>query len=123
MPQLVVMKAIHREGQSFLITRLEGILFRDEIVRMEFLQHRADIGSDTEDVEAQGDCMLAGNPKVEETRHMKCRNLLGENVRDEKQAHRRLVPVPRQVQVLLHAVETRIADVDSVEETLERETE
>lgn len=31
-PQAVVMKAIQREGRSFLITRLEGILIRDQSV-------------------------------------------------------------------------------------------
>jgi hypothetical protein len=49
-----------------------------------------------------------------------CRNLLGENVCDKEQAHYRLISVARQMQVFFHSIKTCIADIDSVQEALER---
>jgi hypothetical protein len=46
-------------------------------------------------------------------------DLLGEDIRNKQQAHCRLILVARQVQVLFHTIEAGVADVDSVQETLE----
>ena len=45
--------------------------------------------------------------------------LLGKDIRDEQQAHCRLILVARQIQVFFHTVETGIANVDSVQEALD----